>query len=254
MHCLSKIFKHWCYKLLGLGYFLWTHKHLWGPLKFVLIWNTGQECYFLWYISIFHDFRTFFKDLHDFSTPGNDFFRFSITTWVLLIHNGSPVRLIPIFRWLLLFSSFLDWGCFLFSFLSAPSLLWSGLLWWEVIIFSIPTSNTLRLTRRKSAGCSLCWPWYIHLIIISKIVFFWICEVFFGLFSCSSWCCSPCWGLPWWFPASSARCSLLALWFTLVYNRNQNVTISFWYLLHHCATIVYRQYQKIMAGKIYLQE
>ena len=33
MHCLSKIFKHWSYKLLDLGYFLWVRKHLWGHLK-----------------------------------------------------------------------------------------------------------------------------------------------------------------------------------------------------------------------------
>ena len=33
MHCLSKIFKHWSYKLLDVGYFLCAHEHLWGPLK-----------------------------------------------------------------------------------------------------------------------------------------------------------------------------------------------------------------------------
>ena len=33
MHCQSKIFKHWSYKILDLDNFLWAHKHLWGPLK-----------------------------------------------------------------------------------------------------------------------------------------------------------------------------------------------------------------------------
>ena len=78
---LSKIFKHWSYKLLDVGYFLWSREYLWGPLKvsdqgpkgplkFMLIWNT---------VSNFSSFKCRWGGGHS-----------DILMWTLLVSKNIP--------------------------------------------------------------------------------------------------------------------------------------------------------------------